>query len=233
MLTHYRRRLLALIALAASIVPIGIALSASQPAGALDPVPAHHAILEGVGSCSGAEHVIDWTIGNSVPKRDMQIMAASVALNGSTYTVDGYTNPVPGAGSTSATTTIPGALTGTATITVTGHWNDGHTTTRSADVALTDPCTVTTVPPTTNPTPTTTPTVTTGPPATTHSTTPPGSDIPPTATCRGVIQPDGTCKLAFTGPTIFGITPLQWGLLAALLIVAGLALFVMPERRRR
>lgn len=225
-MSHYRRRLLALGALVACFLPLGLALSQL-------PADAHHAELSGVPSCDADAHSIAWTIGNSVPKQPMTIVVATAMMNGVSYSVDGYTNPVPDAGTTTATSTIPGPLTGTVTLSVTGHWPDGHHTTRSVDVPLTDPCTTTT---TTGVPPTTAPPVTSSPPVTNHTTTPstpPATgDGPPASTCRGVVQADGTCKLAFTGPTILGLTPVQWGLIALALLALGFALLWAPERRK-
>lgn len=238
--THHSRRLqLAVTGLITVIGGMVLAMTAVPSAAQLPtPVAAHHAIIEGTPSCPGPDHVISWSIGNSQAKEDMTIESASAVLNGATYAVIGYVNPVGPSGTTSAATTIPGALTGTVTITVKGHWTDGHTRTNTADVILTDPCpvgtTTTTEPPTTTSTsepPTTV--VTTVPPSIPPSsvTPPPSTNVgPPASTCKGTVQPDGSCKLAFTGAAqIIGWTAVGTGTL-----LVGIALFtLLPFDPRR
>lgn len=174
MRTTYRRKVLLFGAALALSVAGSFAVNAAA-AFAADPIPAHHAILSGTDSCSNGEHVIDWTIGNSVAKRAMTIVSATAVFTpgGTVYSVDGYTSPVPGAGSTTATSTLPGGAIGTVEITVDGHWPDGHESVRHADVLTAVSCVVVTTPPTTRPEPSTTPTVPKG------GTTVPGSIIPP------------------------------------------------------
>lgn len=197
---------------------------------------AHHPILDGSSSCPGADHVIEWNIGNSQAKQSMNIVSAAAVLdtNSTTYTVTGYTTPVAPSGTTTATTTVPGTLVGTLTLTVKGAWTDGHKSARSFDLVITDTCTptATTVPTTTSPT--TAPRATTTVPGDTSTTFPGDSVGPPvsdnnttTTVCTDAVV---TCPtLAFTGNddaiplTTGGVVALSLGVL--LLVATGLGLY--------
>jgi LPXTG-motif cell wall-anchored protein len=136
----------------ACLAIVAASLAIAVPAGA------HTAAVTGVASCSDGSHLVTWTITNGIAKKPMTVIATSIAESVA-YDVSVVTNPVPGGGSTQATTVVPGAVTGTITITVVGTWPDEFTRTITATVGLPDKCTPTetTVPPTTVP-PTTTPT---------------------------------------------------------------------------
>jgi LPXTG-motif cell wall-anchored protein len=129
----------------------GLAIVAASLAIAV-PAGAHNANVTGVASCSNGSHLVTWTITNDLAKKPMSVSATSVA-EGVAYDVSVVTNPVPGGGSTEATTVVPGEVTGTITITVVGTWPDDFSRTVTATVGLPDKCTPTetTVPPTTVP----------------------------------------------------------------------------------
>jgi LPXTG-motif cell wall-anchored protein len=134
----------------ACLAVVAASLAVAAPAGA------HHAMVTGVASCSDGSHLVTWTITNDIVKKPMTVTATSNA-EGVAYDVSVVTNPVPGDGSTQATTVVPGGVTGSITITVVSTWPDGFTRTVTATAGLPDKCTAetTTSPPTTAPTPVT------------------------------------------------------------------------------
>jgi LPXTG-motif cell wall-anchored protein len=140
----------------------GLAIIAASLAIAI-PAGAHNASVTGVASCSDGSHLVTWTITNDLANKTMSVTATSIA-DGVAYDVSVVTNPVPGGGSTQATTLVPGGITGPITITVVGVWPDEFTRTVTATVGLPDQCTPseTTAPPTTAPPTTATTPVTAG-----------------------------------------------------------------------
>jgi len=203
------------------------------------PAYAHHANLSGQTYCASNDHVITWSIGNSQSNLAMTIDSATATINGQSYAVTGYTNPVPNSGTTNATSVVPGPVQGTITLTVHASWPNGATWQGSTEVPLQGTCgcgcTSTTSSTTTMPTTTTTEyeTTTTTEPTTTSteslgSTTivttttlgHQGSTTPTTAKSTTTMAPPVEGELPFTGsgtsiPVIFG--------LGALLLGAGLA----------
>lgn len=191
---------------------------------ALVPIDAHHPIISGLPSCSTSdpsEHVIDWTIGNSQPKKAMSITSATAELNGASYAVTGYVNPIAPSGSTTAQTTIPGDQTGTVTMWVHAQWTDGHLSQRHVTLDLPDPCT-------TAVTTTTTAPGTTTPPGVTTTTVKRGTTVPPSISSPA--PPTGTDggQLAFTGGP-------SWMFIGIAMIALGLGAFgllIAPRRPR-
>jgi LPXTG-motif cell wall-anchored protein len=129
------------------------------------PAYAHHANLSGQTYCANNDHVVTWSIGNSQSNLPMQIDSATATINGDTYAVTGYTNPVPNSGTTNATSVVPGPVQGTLTLTVAVSWSNGATWQGSTTVPLEGTCgcgctstssTTTTMPTTTTTMPTTT-----------------------------------------------------------------------------
>jgi hypothetical protein len=182
------------------------------------PAGAHTAMVTGVAACSDGAHRVTWTITNDQPHRAMTLAATS-AVGGTAYGVSIVTNPVPGGGTTHASTVVPGGVTGTITITVHATWTDEFMKTVTATVGLPTHCspTATTTPPTTTP-PTTAPTETTAPTATTAPPTSgsptsgsptsagvlPTSNVPTTAPSGVAGVESGPGDLAFTGASNTG-----------------------------
>jgi LPXTG-motif cell wall-anchored protein len=187
------------------------------------PAGAHPATVTGVASCSDGAHLVTWTITNGLAKKPMTVTATSIA-EGVVYNVSVVTNPVPGGGSTEATTVVPGGVTGAITITVVGTWPDGFSRTVTATVGLPDKCTPTetTAPPTTAP-PTTAPTqVSAGGTASSIATT--------TTAVAGVSEITcGPSTLACTGSSDTG-TAVAVGLG---LVIAGAGLVALRRRPAR
>jgi len=100
-------------------------------------------VLSGETTCSDSDHLVTWSIGNSVSDSPMTIASASASVGNMQYAVTGYGAVVPGGGSTSATTTVPGGVTGTVVLTVQGTWTNGEAVTSSTHVVLEENCTTT------------------------------------------------------------------------------------------
>ncbi len=135
------------------------------------PAWAHHPVLFGSTSCSGSNHVVHWTIGNS--ESDHQITAVSLAsaIGTESFPVSGYTLPIGNGGSTIATTIVPAPTLGTITLTVVATWADGHSATDQTSVDLVSGCTTTTSSTTTTTSPCSEMTTTTAPCIATTTTT--------------------------------------------------------------
>jgi LPXTG-motif cell wall-anchored protein len=165
------------------------------------PAYAHHAIVSGSTYCANEDHVITWSIGNSESTRAMTIVSASASLNGQSYAVTGYTNPVPNSGTTQATTVVPGSVSqGTITLTVNVSWPDRVTWTGTAQVPLQGPCgcDCTT---TSSSTSTTQPTTTTTEPTTTTTTQQCGCSTTTTQATTTTTEPTTTSTEATTTST--------------------------------
>jgi LPXTG-motif cell wall-anchored protein len=132
------------------------------------PAYAHHANLSGETYCANNDHVIVWSIQNSQTNLAMNIVSATATINGESYAVTGYTNPVPNTGSrtTEATTVVPGPVQGTITLTISASWPNGATWSGTTSVPLVGTCGCT-CSSTTQSTTTTEPTTTTTQPVTT------------------------------------------------------------------
>jgi LPXTG-motif cell wall-anchored protein len=126
----------------------------------------------------------------------MSITATS-AVSGVAYGVGIATNPVPGGGTTTATTVVPGSVTGDIVLTVVATWPDNFTRTETATVGLPDACAATT-------------TTTTAPPTTTTPTTAPqgvlgvSTSVPTTAPTAVAGVECGPTTLACTGSSDTG-----------------------------
>jgi LPXTG-motif cell wall-anchored protein len=194
---------------------VGAFLAFAVPAGA------HPAAVTGVTSCSDGAHLVTWTITNGLAHKAMTVTATS-AVSGVAYDVSVVTNPVPGGGSTSATTVVPGGVTGAITITVVATWPDEFTRTVTATVGLPNKCTPTetTAPPTTAP-PTTAPPTSAGvSPSTITPTTAP-------AGVAGVSSSPGTLARTGSSGTGTGVT------VGLLLMLAGAGLIALRRRPAR
>lgn len=217
---------------ALALIFAGASIVTGHPAYALDVVPAHHAEISGVSTCSAGDQIVTWSIGNSQPKEAMTIVSARAALQGDVWPVVGYTSPVAPSGATEATTTLPGGSTGALVLTVRGSWPDGHRSARQASVGLSGDCppptSTTTAPPTSTSEPTTTtstpaPSTTSAPqPATTPTTLAPATSSPSPSTST-----PWPTSLALTGSPVLG--PVIAGLAVILLGVT----FIMAFRADR
>ncbi|HTD50715.1 MAG TPA: hypothetical protein VK771_08950, partial [Acidimicrobiia bacterium] len=74
----------------------------------------------------------------------MTIDTAVATINGQSYAVTGYANPVAQNATTFATTLVPGGVNGTITLTVHAVWPDNFSSTQSTSVALDSQCTTST-----------------------------------------------------------------------------------------
>lgn len=119
------------------LMMVGLVLGAL--ALAASPASAHSSILSGQTACNNGTHVITWSVGNDF-NLQMTIDTATATVNNQSYAVVGYTNPVAGLGTTSATTAIPGDVTGVVTLTVHSVWSDEFSQTNTTTVDLTVPC---------------------------------------------------------------------------------------------
>lgn len=123
-----------------SVIVAAIALAAIGVATAL-PAWAHHSILSGQTVCSDGDHLITWSITNSVANRKMTITAATATQGANSFGVSDYQMLVDGGGSTTAHTTVSSAFTGDITLTVHSLWtSDGVTATNTTTVTLIDNC---------------------------------------------------------------------------------------------
>jgi LPXTG-motif cell wall-anchored protein len=104
------------------------------------PAYAHHANLSGQTYCANNDHVVTWSIGNSQSNLAMHIDSATATINGKTYAVTGYTNPVPNSGTTNATSVVPGPVQGTLVLTVDVSWPNGATWHGTTSVPLQGTC---------------------------------------------------------------------------------------------
>ena len=111
---------------------------------------AWHPEVSGETTCANGDHVVTWTIGNSVRNAPMTIASATAVVGSTTYPVTGYDATVPDHGSTSATTIVPGGVTGTIVLTVDATWPAGQHASASASVVLEENCTSTTTTSTTD-----------------------------------------------------------------------------------
>ena len=203
------------------------------------PASAHLVDVSGTTSCPDDTHVVSWTIHNNetLPDRPMTIDDVWATIDGTTYPVTGYSEPVAPGGSTQATTIVPGAVNGTIKLTVEARWPDNFTNRASGTVELQPPCpheTATTAPPTTAP-PTTTPSTggtaptTAGPPDTAGSVPPvPPGPSSPDDTGGGVagIEAGGEGTLPTTGGS-----STNWLLVGLASLAFGASLLAVTRRR--
>ncbi|HEX4493003.1 MAG TPA: hypothetical protein VH914_17490 [Acidimicrobiia bacterium] len=192
---------------------VAVSLAIAIPAGA------HTFAVTGSASCSDGSHLVTWSITNDLPRKDMNVSATAEAA-GTAYDVSVVTNPVPGGGTTSATTVVPGAVTGDITITVVATWPDEFTRTETATVGLPTACSTTTS--TTPPTTVTSPTSTVPQSVEGVST----SVVPSTTTPTGVEAAEcGPGELACTGSDTGTPVAVGFGLL-----VVGAAMIAIRRR---